>query len=712
MNRQIRIFFSASAIIKQWIPLAIILVITACSEQLPSTSKNNNQQTNNGVAQAHSQIQLILNEIDGFAITLYPLLAENCATCHGEGGMAAPSIAHQDVTLAQAAVTDNQKASFSNPANSRIVVKLRNEFHYCWSVCEEDAQQLQTAIEKWATFIGETGNNGPPADMISSTSLTLADGVLGGGTQRYNDQLIAFYEFKEGTGSIAHDTSGVTPALDLTLEGPAWAAGQGIEIQSGIAVGTPETSKKLYDHIVGDPTATHEYSVEAWVIPANVTQEGPARLVTYSDGTQQRNFTMGQQLYSYAFRNRSDSPDISPNGTPALQTDNAEEVLQASQQHVVMTFSQTEGRKIFVNGAMKSGESNSANTLTNWDANYTFAVGNETTNNRLFMGVIQLVAIHKRALTPEQVMQNFDAGVGQKFSMKFDVSAVLEQANNYIQFEVSELDGYSYLFNKPVFLSAAPSGFRVKNVQVAVNGQIPVAGQTWRNIDTTITQNEQVIFDMAAVISKDAGPETDQFSIVFEILGDKENVIVEEPPTAPVPLDVLDVSPRVGVRTFEQVTHTMASITGVNANADSVKSTYLDLKQQLPSLPNLNGFLASHQVGIAKLALEYCDTLIDSNTLREQFFGANAFNFESPVSNAFSNTGQVDQLITTLMDKMLGVGLTNQPDNQSVRQELMSLINDLTVGCNNASQCDATRTKSVIKASCAAVLGSAALTIQ
>ncbi len=711
MNRQIRVF-STKGIIKQWVLLAIILVISACTEQLSNMSKNNNQQTNNGVTQAYSQIQLIMNEVDGFAITLYPLLTENCATCHGAGGTAAPAISHQDVTLAQAEVMDNQKTSFSNPANSRIVLKLRNEFHYCWSVCEDNALQLQTAIEKWATFIGETGGNGPPANMISSTSLTLADGVLGGGTQRYSDQLIAFYEFKEGTGNIARDTSGVTPALDLTLDGPAWAAGQGIEIQSGIAVGTPETSRKLYDHIAGDPTATHEYSVEAWVIPANVTQEGPARLVTYSDGTQQRNFTMGQQLYSYAFRNRSDSPDISPNGTPALQTENAEEVLQASQQHVVMTFSQTEGRKIFVNGVIKSVESNSANTLTSWDASHTFAVGNETTNNRLFMGVVQLVAIYKTALTPDQVMQNFDAGVGQKFSMKFDVSSVLEQADNYIQFEVSELDRYSYLFNKPIFMSATPNGFRVKNVQVAVNGQIPVAGQTWRNINTSITRKEQPLFDMAAVISKDAGPETDQFAIVFEILGDKENVIVEEPPSTPVPLDILDTSPRAGVRTFEQVTHTMATITGVDANAGGVKSTYLDLKQQLPSLPNLNGFLASHQVGIAKLALEYCDTMIESNTLRAQFFSASGFNFESPVSNAFSNTGQVDQLIATLIDKMLGVGLTNQPDSQLVRQELMSLINDLTVGCNNASQCDATRTKSVVKASCAAVLGSAALTIQ
>lgn len=703
---------SKARFFKVWMLLAFTFIVSACTEQVPNNTQKQEAEKSLAWINFQNNIQNRVVGAEGFSVFLYPLLVENCSQCHNEVGSVSPMFAHEDASVAQTEVVSNQKISFSNTANSRIVVKVRDEFHYCWSECEANALSLQTAINQWLDDSIGKGNTTPSAYIINSTTQTLADGVLDAGIQRYDDQVIAFYEFKEGSGNVANDTSGVTPALNLTLDGPVWAAGQGIEIQTGIAIGTAVDSKKLFDQIVGGPTATQEFSIEAWVIPANVTQEGPARIVTYSDGTQNRNFTMGQQTYDYAFRNRNDSPDISTNGTPALQTINAEQVLQASQQHVVMTYSAIEGRKIYVNGLLKISETNNAATLNNWDSNFTFAIGNETTNNRLFMGVVQLVAIHKRALSLDQVTQNFEAGVGVKFTLRFDVSQTLGQPGNYIQFEVSEFDRYSYLFNKPVFISAAPNGFRVKNVEVAVNGQIPVAGQTWRNIDTTITQNEQPLFDMAAVIRKDLGPEADQFSIFFEILGDKENIIIELSPFDILPQEVLDVAPRTGVRTFEQITNAMATVTGVDVNTGSVKQTYLELKQQLPSLPSLNGFLASHQVGISKLALEYCDVLVDSPVLRDQFFGVNSFDFNAPVSTALANTVQVDQMVQRLMDKIIGINLSNQPDTMMMRQELNNLITDLSVSCSSPSVCDAVRTRSIVKASCAAVLGSAAFTLK
>jgi len=54
-------------------------------------------------------------------------------------------------------------------------------------------------------------------------------------------------------------------------------------------------SKKLHDLI----SATGEYSIEAWLAPANVSQDGPARIVSYSAGAMARNFTLGQSLYNY-----------------------------------------------------------------------------------------------------------------------------------------------------------------------------------------------------------------------------------------------------------------------------------------------------------------------------------------------------------------------------------------------------------------------------
>ena len=58
----------------------------------------------------------------------------------------------------------------------------------------------------------------------------------------------------------------------------------GIQTQALGADTLLDASYKLFDLI----RATGEYSVEAWVIPDNVAQDGPARIVTYSGSTEAR----------------------------------------------------------------------------------------------------------------------------------------------------------------------------------------------------------------------------------------------------------------------------------------------------------------------------------------------------------------------------------------------------------------------------------------
>jgi hypothetical protein len=49
-------------------------------------------------------------------------------------------------------------------------------------------------------------------------------------------------------------------------------------------------------------------------------------------------------------------------------------------------------------------------SYTNWDATDLFNIGNEGSNERPFVGEIYLVAVYDRALSPVEVLQNFDAG--------------------------------------------------------------------------------------------------------------------------------------------------------------------------------------------------------------------------------------------------------------------------------------------------------------
>ena len=112
------------------------------------------------------------------------------------------------------------------------------------------------------------------------------------------------------------------PALDLTLSGEyEWFGGWGVTISDGRAQGATSASAKLHDRI----RLTGEYSIEAWVVPANVTQE-MSRIVTYSAGDTARNFSLNQTLYNYDFLHRSTTTGA--NGDqPQLSTPDADEVL-------------------------------------------------------------------------------------------------------------------------------------------------------------------------------------------------------------------------------------------------------------------------------------------------------------------------------------------------------------------------------------------------
>lgn len=658
--------------------------------------------------------------VEAFSTTVYPILRQYCATCHAGAGPGSPSIAHPNLDTAFNAVVNSQKVNLTTPNRSRLVRRLVADFHHCWSDCMMDGVQMEAAIAAWAEAVelagpppgsGGSPGGGGPVDLIASSGLRLGDGQEDLGAERFREHLIAFYDFKEGTGTIAHDTSGVAPAMDLTLTGASWMSNYGIEIETGKASALRIPSRKLYDRIADAGTGSQQYSVEAWVIPANVTQEGPARIIAYSASSGDRNFHLGQTLYSYDFRNRSVLPAIDNNGRPSLITYPADQDLQATLQHVVMTYDQYRGRRIYVNGVFTDDvDEQGPGRLWNWSPFHTLVLGNDPSDDRLWLGKIQLVAIYDLALTQAQIDQNYDAGVGKRLIMRFDVSA-WAGAGSFIEFMVSELDEFSYLFCQPTFVSPNATGFRVANLRIAVNGVVPVSGQSFQSVDALVQEPRQLLSRQCSIISKDSGAADDLFTIEFEALGNFEDPVAPGPPAVP-PTEVFgEPLPTEGLRDFDRVNTTMASLTGVDPNSAGVRDAFAELEQQLPATFDLRTFSSSQQVGIAKLSLEYCDSMIESSTLRTAFFGSTpAFQFDQPVTTAFSDQSKRDLIIDRLVDRMLNANIAYQPSRDEVRPVLNDLINQLTAGCT-ASTCDAVRTRNVVKGVCAAVLSSGAVTV-
>jgi hypothetical protein len=427
-----------------------------------------------------------LNGTGTFASTVYPLLEQYCSGCHSSESVTAqqPYFADPDIDSAYEAA--KSKINLDTPANSRLVIRLRTESHNCWDNCAANGQEMEDAIAAFANFDPTSVD----PSLVTSMALKLTDGTLASGGNRYEDAQIALWEFKTGNGLIAYDSSGVDPAIDLNFSGDvSWFGGWGITIGydeaqgPGKAQGSTTASRKLADVL----QESGEFSIEAWVVPANVTQE-MARIVSYSAGANTRNFTLQQTLYNYDFLLRTNAQDTNGdpltdlNGNPALSTPDADEVLQATLQHVVATYDPINGRRIYVNGQLVSNaDPIPGGTFIDWQDTFALVLGNEASGDGLWEGTIRLAAVHRRALTEEQITQNFDVGVGERFYLLFDVSEQLQAAtqSSYILFEVQQYDSYAYLFDRPHFITldgSTPEGIPIEGLHLAMNGQeIPVA---------------------------------------------------------------------------------------------------------------------------------------------------------------------------------------------------------------------------------------------
>jgi Concanavalin A-like lectin/glucanases superfamily len=670
-----------------------------------------------------------------FQTTIYPIVTQWCSRCHSESALTPqqPYFASADVNEAYADAQAKIDLADANPTNanppvpcvvtttsttclSRFVARLATDHHNCWSDCTTDAQTMLTAIENFADPIPLTTVD---PTLVISAALSMYDGTIASGQNRYTTDQIALYEFKTGTGTVAYDTSGVEPELDLNLTGNfTWDAGWGVIFAPGSkAQGTTTNSQKLYNMI----TSTGEFSLEAWVSPANVAQMG-ANIVSYSGGPTLRDATLSQNAFSYAANVRSSVTD--DNGAPALVTNANNMLAQAALQHVVLTYDPVNGRKLYVNGVY-SGDVDpvGGGTLANWDNTFALVVGNETSGTASqFQGELRMVAIHNRALTLAQIQQNYTAGVGQKYFMLFDVTALSGVPQSYVMMTLSLNDSYSYLFTNPTFISLdptqTPNGIPISGIRIGINGTEATVGQSYIPLTTTITTanysstSGQLLSSVGAVIALQNGPASDQFFLSFAQIGSQTHVYTN--PTFAVPAPVPGpAEPDLGVRTFERLSNTMAKVTGVPTTDTNVVSVYSSVLSSLPPVPDLSAFSAANQTAISQLAIAYCSEMVNNNGTA--VFGAGfdptqgGSYFAAPINTNSNRDAVINALYVNLVGGTITANLATQPTFASVQAELDALITNLTPAAYASTP---GRSGVVTKAACAALLGSASTLVQ
>ena len=687
------------------------------------------------------------------------LLNAHCSDCHSSTGTSpqSPYFASDTPAIAYAAMSG--KIDLANPRNSRFVIRLGDR-HNCWSTdCTADASEMENAIARLAADLPEVDVD--ENLVISKAQVLETDGIIASGGGRYENDVIAKWEFREGEGNQVADTSGVQPEMPLTILGEfEWFGGWGVRLQEGRIQAAVSGSTKLHERIA----TAGEFTIEAWVAPNNVTQED-AWIVGYAGGPESRNVLLTQTLYNYDFYNRSSS-NAESSGGPATSTDDA---AQASLQHVVLTYDPISGRKIYVNG-IDTGvvDEQGPGTLSNWSDAFALIMGNDFSGASPWQGVIRMVAVHGRSLTQQQIAQNYDIGVGQKYFLMFSISDLLPQQNAcsstdaqnnpvdycYIVYEVGQFDSSSYLFSAPRFVNINPEqpdadiDFVLKGIYLGINGQLARTGQGFVNINQAISGNLFTIEDeplqsAGTIVPLENGPENDVFFLAFQEI----NGALDQTPE-PVP-DSFSYSylggedARIGMRTFDEVNQTFSWVTGIPIDSNvasavtgkTVSQTYDTVRRSLASVADFQTFMASHQMAVTQLAGAYCDALVETPSLRAPFFTDGVvFDFDTAVEDV-TDSEWSNRIIYPLIDNVFATGLESQPsrafdgnsadglaDRGDVHAVLLHLIidenDDAAYELNidgkkdglkfcNTPICPAGRTKEVVKAVCTAVLASA-----
>ncbi len=242
--------------------------------------------------------------------------------------------------------------------------------------------------------------------MRHISAIILMASLAAHGAERAVNGLVALYDFSEVEGSVVKDSSRLNPPLDLhitTIKNIQRTAGS-IEIRKGTVIASTRPPTRLLNAL----KQSNEISVELWFKPANLKQDGPARLVTISKNISERNFTIGQKAANLQSRLRTTR--TSKNGMPAIDTT---PILSKKLTHAVYVRDSSGNTSLYVNGKKVKGQM-TAGAMSNWDSSYRLALGNELSGERPWLGTLYLVAIYNRDLSAKEVALHFKSGAQAK----------------------------------------------------------------------------------------------------------------------------------------------------------------------------------------------------------------------------------------------------------------------------------------------------------
>ncbi len=227
------------------------------------------------------------------------------------------------------------------------------------------------------------------------------------------DSPTVLYTFGEGSGSTVNDVSGSGAPFNLNINGGGtnWLPGGGLAVTSPARIEPAGPATKF----INAAKASDEVTVELWIEPANVTQDGPARIVSLAKDGDERNVTVGQGRWRnqpkdvFDVRLRTSDSSTNNDGKPAVTSPAGS--AKAALTHVVYSRSAAGSATIYVDGIAVASESRPG-TLDNWDEGYRLGLANEFNSTRPWLGTFYEVGFFACAFSAGDAAASFGTGIG------------------------------------------------------------------------------------------------------------------------------------------------------------------------------------------------------------------------------------------------------------------------------------------------------------
>ncbi len=326
----------------------------------------------------------------------------------GNGGTATASVTMTITPVNDAPVAVNDTATVA--AGSAVTISVRA------NDVDVDGQTLTITAVTQGTRGSVTINAGQTVTYTAtlfvgndSFTYTVSDGAGGTATAtvtvtltpptRFTTDLQVRYDFDEGSGLAVNDTSGVGTPYNLSISAPGavtWLTGA-LSVNSAVVISSLSAATKVTNAV----RSSNAVTVEAWVAADNLTQTGPARIVSINKNSTQSNIIFGQTGNRYETQTRTSS------GTRTQQTPTNSASL--SLKHVVYTRNSSGLTVTYIDGVQVISTT-ATGSMSNWDTSFRLALANAIGGGKPWVGDLHLVAIYSRSLSSTEVQRNYLAG--------------------------------------------------------------------------------------------------------------------------------------------------------------------------------------------------------------------------------------------------------------------------------------------------------------